>query len=88
MSNVAVGISSGVLLAAALVWRSLFTLVSLPLWMYFMVGWVGCVVPLLGIAYFQAGQWKIIDEITNWDRVHELLGEAREPGTDSSGTTV
>ena len=68
-------ISLGVLLPAIFYFPKLSTGLVIPTWFLFFTAWVGAMIPLVGITFFQARKWPIIDEVTNWDRVNELLDD-------------
>ncbi|NQV23184.1 MAG: hypothetical protein HQ518_02355 [Rhodopirellula sp.] len=68
-------ISSGTLLPAVLYFRGLSTRMIVPVWFLLALSWLSAMLPMLLMTYFQARKWPIVDEVTNWDRVHELLDD-------------
>ena len=68
-------ISCGALLPAFFNISRLTTRLTVPVWGLIAVAWVAAMVPMLGMTYFQARKWPIVDEVTNCDRVDELLND-------------
>lgn len=66
-------LSSGLAIPAILNWSIFFTRFIMPFWALLLASWVALAVLWIGISYFQGRQWRIIDEIIDWDRVNELL---------------
>jgi hypothetical protein len=49
--------------------------ITVPGWFFFAAVWVGSCVPIVLMTYFYANQWAVIEQVTDWDRVGELLSD-------------
>lgn len=64
----------GVLVAVAGSWPGVLHN-TVPGWAFFAAAWVGAFVPIVLMTYFYANQWAVIEQVTDWNRIDELLSD-------------